>query len=86
MTIGCLFRQAPRRARDARDDDGHAIAAGWPWRSICSPTRSRWSVSTASTARAPGMPGRPTMDIALVLEQIGDAKELVQSVIEAERA
>jgi hypothetical protein len=31
-------------------------------------------------------PGRPTMDIALVLEQIGDAKELVQSVIELERA
>jgi len=30
-------------------------------------------------------PGRPTMDIALVLEQIGDAKELVQSVIEADR-
>ena len=28
-------------------------------------------------------PGRPTMDIALVLEQIGDAKELVQTVIEA---
>ena len=28
------------------------------------------------------MPGRPTMDIALVLEQIGDAKELVQSVLE----
>ncbi len=27
-------------------------------------------------------PGRPTMDIALVLEQIGDAKELVQGVIE----
>lgn len=27
-------------------------------------------------------PGKPTMDIALVLEQIGDAKELVQSVIE----
>ena len=27
-------------------------------------------------------PGRPTLDIALVLEQIGDAKELVQSVIE----
>ena len=31
-------------------------------------------------------PGRPTMDIALVLEQIGDAKELVQSVIESERS
>jgi hypothetical protein len=31
-------------------------------------------------------PGRPTLDIALVLEQIGDAKELVQSVIELERA
>lgn len=31
------------------------------------------------------MPGRPTMDIALVLEQIGDAKELLQSVIEMER-
>lgn len=28
------------------------------------------------------MPGRPTMDIALVLEQIGDAKALVQSVLE----
>jgi hypothetical protein len=27
-------------------------------------------------------PGRPTMDISLVLERIGDAKELVQSVIE----
>jgi hypothetical protein len=27
-------------------------------------------------------PGKPAMDIALVLEQIGDAKELVQSVIE----
>ena len=31
-------------------------------------------------------PGRPTMDIALVLEQIGDAKELVQSVIESKRS
>ena len=30
-------------------------------------------------------PDRPTMDIAIVLEQIGDAKELVQSVIELER-
>jgi hypothetical protein len=28
------------------------------------------------------MPGRPTLDIALVIEQIGDAKELLQSVIE----
>jgi hypothetical protein len=27
-------------------------------------------------------PGKPTLDIALVLEQIGDAKELVQSVID----
>ena len=27
-------------------------------------------------------PGRPTMDIALVLEHIGDAKELLQIVIE----
>ena len=31
-------------------------------------------------------PGRPTLDIALVIEQIGDAKELLQSVIEAGRA
>lgn len=31
------------------------------------------------------VPGRPKMDIALVLEQIGDAKELVQSVIELDR-
>jgi hypothetical protein len=27
-------------------------------------------------------PGSPTLDVALVLEQIGDAKELLQSVIE----
>lgn len=27
-------------------------------------------------------PGAPTLDIALALEQIGDAKELVQTVIE----
>ena len=31
-------------------------------------------------------PGRPTLDIAIVLDQIGDAKELVQSVIEIERS
>ena len=31
-------------------------------------------------------PGKPTLDIALVVEQIGDAKELLQSVIELERA
>jgi hypothetical protein len=36
--------------------------------------------------RSTRMPGRPTMDIALVLEQLGDAKELVQSVIELQRA
>lgn len=30
-------------------------------------------------------PGRPPLDIAMVVEQIGDAKELVQSVIELER-
>ena len=28
------------------------------------------------------MPGRPALDIAIVLEQIGDAKELLQTVIE----
>jgi hypothetical protein len=28
-------------------------------------------------------PGRPTLDITMVLDQIRDAKELVQSVIEA---
>ena len=31
------------------------------------------------------MPGKPALDIALVLEQIGDAKELVQSVIELDK-
>ena len=31
-------------------------------------------------------PGRPTMDISIVLEQITDAKELVQSVMEAKRS
>jgi hypothetical protein len=30
-------------------------------------------------------PGQPVLDIALVIEQIGDAKQLLQSVIEAER-
>jgi len=30
-------------------------------------------------------PGRPTLDVALVIEQIGDAKELVQTVIESGR-
>jgi hypothetical protein len=29
-------------------------------------------------------PGRPSLDIALVIEQIGDAKELLQTVIEAQ--
>ena len=31
------------------------------------------------------IPGRPTLDIAFVLEQIGDAKELVQSVLALNR-
>lgn len=31
-------------------------------------------------------PGQPTMDIALVVEQIGDAKELLQSVMELDRS
>ena len=30
-------------------------------------------------------PGRPSLDIATVVEQIGDAKELVQSVMELDR-
>jgi len=30
-------------------------------------------------------PGRPTLDIAIVIEQIGDAKELVQSVMELDQ-
>ena len=32
------------------------------------------------------VPGKPMLDIALVLEQIGDAKELLQSVLEMERS
>lgn len=32
------------------------------------------------------VPGKPTLDIAVVLEQIGDAKELLQSVMELERS
>jgi hypothetical protein len=31
------------------------------------------------------MPGRPTLDIALVVEQIGDAKELLQTVLESKQ-
>jgi hypothetical protein len=30
------------------------------------------------------LPGKPTLDIAMVLEQIGEAKELVQTVIETD--
>ena len=30
-------------------------------------------------------PGQPTTDLAFVVQQIGDAKELVQSVIELDR-
>lgn len=36
--------------------------------------------------RSTRVPGKPTLDIALVLEHIGDAKELLQSVIEPERS
>ena len=36
--------------------------------------------------RSTRVPGKPTLDIALVLEQIGDAKELLQSVIDLERS
>jgi hypothetical protein len=30
-------------------------------------------------------PGKPALDIAFVIEQIGDAKELLQTVIESDR-
>ncbi len=33
--------------------------------------------------RSDRFPGRPKMDIALVLEQLTDAKELIQSTLEA---
>jgi hypothetical protein len=32
--------------------------------------------------RSERLPGRPKMDVALILEQIADAKELVQSALE----
>lgn len=32
------------------------------------------------------MPGKPTLDIALVVEQIGDAKELLQTVLESQQS
>lgn len=35
--------------------------------------------------RSARLPGKPAMDIALVLEHIGDAKELLQSVLESAR-
>jgi hypothetical protein len=31
------------------------------------------------------LPGKPALDIAFVVEQIGDAKELLQSVLELNR-
>ena len=33
--------------------------------------------------RSERMPGQPKMDIALVVEQLADAKELIQSTLEA---
>ncbi len=33
--------------------------------------------------RSERMPGQPKMDIALVIEQLADAKELIQSTLEA---
>jgi hypothetical protein len=33
--------------------------------------------------RSERMPGQPKMDIALVLEQLADAKELIQSTLES---
>ena len=47
---------------------------------------SRSSGSTASTAAGERFPGQPKMDIALVLEQLGDAKLLVQSAMEELRS
>ena len=35
--------------------------------------------------RSERMPGQPKMDIALVLEQLSDAKELIQSTLETLR-
>ncbi len=35
--------------------------------------------------RSERMPGQPKMDIALVIEQLADAKELIQSTLEALR-
>jgi hypothetical protein len=32
------------------------------------------------------LPGKPALDIAFVVEQIGDAKELLQSVLELNRS
>ena len=32
--------------------------------------------------RSERMPGQPKLDIALVLERLGDAKELIQNVVE----
>ena len=36
--------------------------------------------------RSERFPGRPKMDVALVLEQLGDAKELVQTAMEELRS
>jgi hypothetical protein len=36
--------------------------------------------------RSESFPGRPRMDIALILEQLDDAKQLVQSAIEEMRS
>ena len=70
-------------ARDARDDDGRArgrLAVALDLLTDALAMVGQHGVYCQSAR----MPGRPTMDIALVLEQIGDAKELVQSVIESE--
>ena len=78
------LRQTPRRARASRDDDGQragtrlAVALDLLTELTC-PRRSARGVY----CRSERFPGKPRMDIALVLEQLDDAKQLVQSAMES---
>jgi hypothetical protein len=45
----------------------------------------QWCAARRVLPRAPAIPATPSMDIAIVLEHITDAKELLQSVIELDR-
>jgi hypothetical protein len=74
------FQQAPRHARAPRDDDGDGARLAVALDLL---TDSLALVGQHGIyCRSERVPGQPKMDIALVLEQLDDAKQLVQSAMQ----